>query len=369
MGKDRLIDTFIELVKIDSESKHETEIQKVLFRKFESLGLKVYEDDSQKETGLGAGNIFCRLSGSGDAPAIFLSSHSDTVKPGLGVKPQIRDGNIYSDGTTILGADDKAGIAVMLELAAHLTETMEPHRTIEFIISTGEEIGLMGAKALDKRLLQAKYGYVLDSQGPVGGIIISSPTMYGLEFTVEGKAAHAGIEPEKGISAIEIAAKAISNMKLGRIDEDTTANIGIFKAGKATNIVAEEATIKAEARSLCHEACENQVRHMVEVFVKAAEEAGGIVKHEEKLGCKCYRHTEQSISVNMASNAIKKAGRIPNLMKSGGGSDANIFNASGLETVTLAVGYEKIHTRDEYIPIKELCKLFEVVYNLATDTK
>lgn len=366
MQNDRMVDTFIKLVKVDSESRDEGKVHELLAGEFRRLGLEVYEDDTMGETKLGANNLYCRLTGTLLEPAIFLACHSDTVVPGKGVNPQIRDGNIYSDGTTILGADDKAGIAVMLELAERLIESGEPHRTIEFIISPGEEIGLVGASAIDDTWMQAPYGFALDSDGPVGSIVVASPSLYSMEFSIKGKAVHAGLEPENGISAIEIAAKAIANMKLGRIDADTTANIGIINGGTATNIVTPEVKVVAEARSISHDACEEQVQHMIDKFESAAAQAGGSVECTKDLKCKGFRIDEDSVTVKMASAAIVKAGRTPKTLSSGGGSDANTFNARGRETVNISIGYEKIHTLEEYIPIIEMEKTIEVAHYLAT---
>lgn len=368
MQNDRMIDTFIKLVKVDSESKNEGKIHELLTGEFKRLGLEVYEDNTMEQTGLGANNLYGRLIGTLPGPAIFFACHSDTVTPGVGINPQIKDGNIYSDGTTILGADDKAGIAAILELAERLIESGEPHRTLEFIISPGEEIGLVGASAIDDTWMQAPYGFALDCDGPVGSIIVASPSLYSMEFIVKGKAAHAGLEPENGVSAIEIAAKAIAGMKLGRIDADTTANVGVINGGTATNIVTPEVKVVAEARSISHEACEEQVQHMIDKFESAAAQAGGSVHCEKDLKCKGFRIEEDSLTVKMASNAIKRAGRTPKTAASGGGSDANTFNARGRETVNLAIGYEKVHTLEEYIPIIEMEKALEMIYYLATDT-
>ena len=266
MSTERVVNTFIELVKIDSESKHEGKFQEFLKQKFDALGLEVMEDNTKEKTGLGANNLIARLPGNAEADAMFFSCHVDTVAPGRNIQPVIRDGIIYSEGVTILAADDKAGIAVMIELIEQIKEKSLPHGMIEFVLSPGEEIGLVGAAALDPQLIKSEFGFVLDSGGPVGGITVASPSLYGIEVIIKGETAHAGLEPEKGVSAIEIAAKAIANMKLGRIDKDTTANIGTIHGGVASNIVADEVQISAEARSIDHEICEEQVNHMIDLF-------------------------------------------------------------------------------------------------------
>ncbi|CCO12002.2 M20/M25/M40 family metallo-hydrolase [Carnobacterium maltaromaticum] len=367
MAVERVVATFIELVKIDSESKNEGKFQAYLKTKFEKLGLDVYEDDTIAQTGLGANNLVCRLAGNTAADALFFSCHVDTVTPGVGIKPIIKEGAVYSDGTTILAADDKAGIAIMIELIEQLKENNEPHGTVEFVLSPGEEIGLVGASAFDVGVLEADYGFVLDNGGPVGSITVGSPTLYGIEVTIKGITAHAGLEPEKGVSAIEIAAKAIAKMKLGRLDADTTANIGTINGGTASNIVADEVKVFAEARSISHEACEAQVKHMTDLFIETAKELGGTATVVTDIKSVGYRFTKESKTVKLAAEAITKINRTPNYDISGGGSDANVFNAKGKETANLSIGYEKIHTVHEMIPIIELKKAVELAYQLVKD--
>lgn len=260
INKERLVNEFLELVQIDSETKNEAAISKVLTSKFEALGVHVYEDDSAAKTGHGAGNLICTLEATKDGiDPIYFTSHMDTVVPGVGVKPRIENGYVVTDGTTILGADDKAGLAAMLEMIKVLKEQNYRHGMIQFIITAGEESGLVGAKAMDSSLVKAKFGYALDSDGTVGNIIVAAPTQAKIKAEIFGKTAHAGVAPEKGVSAITIAAKAIAKMPLGRIDKETTANIGRFEGGQATNIVCDYASILAEARSLVPEKMEAQV--------------------------------------------------------------------------------------------------------------
>lgn len=271
----RVVDTFIELVKIDSESKNEGKFQAFLKRKFEALGLEVYEDNAKEITGYGANNLLCRLPGNKNVDPIFFCCHMDTVPPGVGIQPEIKDGIIYSDGSTILAADDKAGIAILIELIEVLQENNIPHGTLEFVFTVGEETGLVGAEAFDMELLQADYGFVLDTGGPVGAITVGSPTLYMMDVIVEGVTAHAGIEPEKGVSAIEIISKAIANMKLGRIDDETTANIGTVHGGTASNIVMDKVELVAEARSISADSAIKQVQHMQKLFEDTAFAMGG----------------------------------------------------------------------------------------------
>ncbi|MBC2263796.1 M20/M25/M40 family metallo-hydrolase [Listeria booriae] len=365
INRERLVETFMELVQIDSETKHEGHFQAYLIARFRALGLEVLEDDSMVKTGFGANNLLCRLPATTNADAIFFSCHMDTVTPGVGIKPQIKDGVIYSDGTTILAADDKAGIAIMIETIQQVKEQNTPHGTLEFVISVGEESGLIGIKAFDMSLMQADYGFVLDTGGPVGSITVGSPTHAGLEINIHGAAAHAGIEPEKGISALEIAAKAISQMKLGRIDFETTANIGIIEGGTATNIVMENVRMRAEVRSISSESYEAQIKHMKELFEKTTAEMGGAITIKVDKMYDGFRFNDETHVVQVATKALAAIGLTANHEVSGGGSDASIFNEQGKETTNLSIGYEKIHTVHEYIPIHELEKGAELAYEIV----
>lgn len=355
----------MEVVQIDSETKNEANIQAYLKKEFAALGLQVNEDNTMGETGFGANNLICTLTGDPESEPFFFSCHMDTVTPGENIKPVIKEGAIYSDGTTILGADDKAGIAIMFEVIQILKELDTPHGTIEFIISVGEESGLVGANAFDVKQLSAGFGFVLDTGGPVGSITVGSPTQYRIEAIVNGVTAHAGVAPEKGVSAAQIAANAIHHMKLGRIDSETTANIGFISGGTATNIVMDRLEIIAEARSINAEACENQVQHMVDTFEKAAKELGGTATVITEKKYSGYRFDSTTPIVQLAAKAIQELGLEPNYQISGGGSDANVFNGKGKPTTNLAIGYEKIHTVNEFLPISEFLKAAEMAYQIV----
>ncbi|MGG3841512.1 M20/M25/M40 family metallo-hydrolase [Anoxybacillus kestanbolensis] len=362
VNEQRLVEEFLELVQIDSETKYEREIADVLKGKFEALGLHVIEDDTTAQTGHGAGNLICTLPATKEGvDPIYFTSHMDTVVPGKGVKPSIQDGYIVTDGTTILGADDKAGLAAMFEAIRMLKEKQIPHGLIQFIITVGEESGLVGAKALDPSLIQAKFGYALDSDGKVGQIIVAAPTQAKLKVTVHGKTAHAGVAPERGVSAITIAAKAIAQMPLGRIDEETTANIGRFEGGTQTNIVCDRVDILAEARSLVPEKMEAQVAKMKEAFERVAEEMGGRADVHVEVMYPGFKFGDGDYVVEIAKRAAEKIGRPYELLRSGGGSDANVIAGFGIPTVNLAIGYEEIHTTNERMPIEELVKATEMV--------
>ncbi len=348
-------------MQIDSPSTHERKVCDALIKIFTDLGLEAYEDDTAAKTGHGSGNLFITWKGNkaGVDPILF-TCHMDTVTPGFGVKPEVRDGHVYSDGTTILGADDKAGIAALIEVIQVISDNSTPHGDIQFVITVGEELGLVGAMALDPTLLKAKFGYALDSDRLVGGAAIGAPFQVKIFADIKGKTAHAGVAPEKGISAIEIAAKAISNMPLGRIDAETTANIGKIEGGSQTNIVCETVRIEAEARSLVQEKLDKQVIEMKRALETAALEMGGNVDVDIQVMYAGFKFTEDDRIVQVVKKAAEKVGRECLTFHTGGGSDANVFNGHGVPTIVLSVGYEEIHTKRERMPIIELNKLAEM---------
>ncbi|QYR19980.1 M20/M25/M40 family metallo-hydrolase [Paenibacillus sp. sptzw28] len=365
----RLVDEFMELVRVDSETKNEREICDVLKAKFSSLGLTVEEDDAASKTGHGAGNLIARLEGNGaeGAEAIFFTSHMDTVTPGNGIKPQLdADGYIRSDGTTILGSDDKAGLAAMLEAIRVIKENNIEHGPIQFVITVGEESGLVGASVLDKSKLDAKFGYALDSNGVIGDIAIAAPTQAKITIKIFGKSAHAGVNPEDGISAIQVAGKAIARMQLGRIDHETTANIGKFEGGGATNIVCDYVKLDAEARSIVQDKLDKQIDAMREAVRSVAAEYGAKAEFQSDVIYPAYAYEDGDPVVELAKSAIVQIGRTPRTFHSGGGSDANIFNGLGVPTVNLAVGYEHIHTTKEQIKAADLVKITELVVEIIS---
>jgi len=365
----RLVEEFFELVQIDSETKYEQEIAPILVDKLSALGFTVVQDDAHTRNGHGAGNIIATLKGTLDVEPIYFNSHMDTVVPGKGIKPSLReDGYIVSDGTTILGADDKAGLAALLEMVKRLKEQNIAHGDIEFILTAGEESGLVGAKELDPSIIKAKYGFAVDSDGKVGGIVTAAPFQAKIFAKIIGKTAHAGVAPEKGISAITVASKCIAQMKLGRLDEETTANIGRFEGGQATNIVCDEVTILAEARSIDKTKLDAQTKHMQETFEQVAASLGARAEVEVKLMYPGFRVTESDKVVQVAMAAARQIDRTPTLGISGGGSDANVIAGFGIPTVNLSVGYEDIHTTNEKISVEELEKLADLLVEIVKES-
>lgn len=365
MNKERLIDQFMEMVQVDSETGHEREIADYLLKIFNEMDVEVYEDDTQKETGYGAGNIFVRLKGDDEkAEPVYFTVHMDTVVPGLGIKPSIEGDYIVSDGSTILGSDDKAGIAAIIEAVRSLSESGVSHGDVEFVITVGEESGLVGAKAFDTSVLKSRYGYAVDSTGKVGTVVTSAPTQSKIEAHIHGRTAHAGVAPEEGVSAITIASKAISKMKLGRIDSETTANIGKFEGGGPTNVVTDYVNILAEARSQDDEKMIAQTKHMIDAFESAAEELGGRAEVNSEVMYSALEAKEDSEVVSTVTKAIENIGREVSLISLGGGSDGNIFAGKGIDTAILGLGYENIHTTAERMPVEELAKITELIIEI-----
>ncbi|HHX96433.1 MAG TPA: M20/M25/M40 family metallo-hydrolase [Clostridia bacterium] len=354
----RLVQEFIEMVQIDSLSRQEGKFAAYLENKLRTMGLEVIIDQKAgKKAGSDAGNIIARLPGEKrGAPVIFISAHMDTVPLGVCIKPCIENGVIYSDGETILGGDDKAGIAIILETLRHLQEEKIAHGDLEIVFTIGEEIGLLGARYLDLNLLRAAFGFVLDSDGAPGTIINQAPVQETLNVIIHGKAAHAGMEPEKGICAIRTAAEAISQMNLQRIDEETTANIGIIKGGEVTNIICDRVELAGEARSLSEKKLIKQVKEMVSCLERACQKTGAVLTIETEREYSAFKLAKSESVVKAAIGAAKALGLQPKLVASGGASDANYFNARGLPTVNLGIGMCNAHTCKESIKIKDLVK-------------
>ncbi|MCK1977156.1 M20/M25/M40 family metallo-hydrolase [Jeotgalicoccus huakuii] len=365
MNKERLTEQFLEIVQIDSESGQERQVADYLINLLNELGLEGFEDDSQKTTGYGAGNLIYTLKGDSNIPPVAFMVHMDTVTPGNGVKPHIEDGYVYSDGTTILGSDDKAGVSSIIEAVRVLKEEGIPHGDVEVIITVGEETGLVGAKALDIQNIKSKFGYAVDGTGEVGTVVNRAPSQTKVRTQIFGKKAHAGIEPEKGISAINIAAKAIAKMNLGRIDEETTSNIGTITGGQATNIVSDHCEILAEVRSLSDEKLQSETDKIKTAFEETAKELGGSAEVDVELMYPSLYAKEDDVVITTASEAIKNIGRTPNVISLGGGSDGNIFHGNGVTTAILGVGYEYIHTTSERMPLEELYKMTDLIVEIV----
>lgn len=355
INEKRLVEQFVELVSIESPSRKEGKVMHYLRGVLEGLGIEVFEDDASKCTNGDGNNLLGKVKG-GDslAPAILLNSHMDTVRPGENIEPVIEDGIIRSAGNTILGADDKSGIAIILEVIKVLRERNITHSNIEILFTVSEEIGLLGAKHFDTKSLESSFGYSLDSSRP-GALVFAAPAANHIKVTFHGREAHAGLAPEEGLSAIEVAARAITNMPLGRIDDETTANIGLIKGGSATNIVAGVAIIEGEARSHNPDKLKKQTDAMVHACEKAVKDANGASLDVEISADFPSMHLNKTgRAVTLAKNSAEKLGAALSMVVAGGGSDANVFNDKGLEIAILGTGMSKVHTNEEEIKIEDM---------------
>jgi tripeptide aminopeptidase len=350
---ERMIKQFMEMVQIDSESSYEANFINYLEKEFQKLGAETTQDSY--------GNLIAKLPAKGceGKDPILLSCHADTVKPGVGIEPVLENGVIRSKGETILGADDKAGIAEMLE-ALRIADVRPP---VEVAISREEEIGLFGVKNLDYSLLTAKKGFLLDND-TLDTIIIGGPSYYTLDVTVKGKSAHAGMEPEKGINAITAAAKAITALQIGRIDHETTANVGIIEGGIVRNGVPDKVVFKAECRSLKHDKAEKLANEMIEIISREVESAGAKVEIDEKNLCKAVDIPESSFTVSLSKQALKKVGIDAKATFMTGFTDASIYNNMGIEMAVVGIGARNEHALDEHIFVEDMEKALIMVVEI-----
>lgn len=366
MESSRLIDLFLELCTIPSPPGQERDVADRVTRELDAIGLEWDEDGCGPSIGSTAGNVLCRLPGrrEGGIP-IFLCAHFDTVPLDGELRPVVEDGVVRNAGGTILGADDKSALAVMVEAARRIVEEGRPHAGVELLFTPMEEIGLVGAGAFDLGRLEAGVGYVYDQAAPIGEVVTGSPTAHELELTFVGRAAHAGMYPEEGRSSIVAAARAIADMPLGRLDELTTANVGLVRGGTARNIVPERCTIEAEARSHDETRVTEVVQQMLDAAAFAASTSDCSLETRVEQKYRGYRFRTDDAAVRLAVDALGRAGFEARLTLSGGAADANVFNAAGLACVNLANGMTDIHTPDERIAVDDLERMVDVTLALV----
>jgi tripeptide aminopeptidase len=357
VNQQRVVDTFLTLARFNTPSKAEKPASEWAAAYLREIGFTVEWDDAGEKVGGNVGNLIAFKEGTVEgATPIFFSAHFDTVEPTPGLEIAVEGDIIRATSDTILGADDKCGVAPILEAMRVLHETGEPHGDIQLLLMICEENGLVGAKMLDPSRIKAKYGYVLDSGPPVGAVVYTAPSQNSLCVRVEGKPSHAGAAPEKGVSAILAAAKAIAAMKLGRIDEETTANVGTIQGGTARNIVPAEVTMICEVRSRSQAKLEAQTAHMKETFERECAAVGAVAHVEVIEEYRAYNLTESDPVLKIALDAARAAGMETSLRPSGGGSDGNIFNGYGFPTTVLGCGMQQIHTHEEFCTISDLVK-------------
>ena len=359
VDRERLVATFLELVAVDSPTGHEEEIGTVLEARYRELGCTTTRDD--------IGNIVAVHPGTRPG-TILVSTHMDTAGTDRGIVPIIGDdGVIRTDGSTILGADDKSGLAGCLELLRLLRANPDwSFPTIEFVSTVGEERGLVGSRHLDVGRLSASHGFVLDTAGVMGSVTYWSPTSVYLTITFHGRKAHAGVEPEKGISAVRVAARAIASMPLGRIDEETVANIGTVAGGEARNIIPDTVVLEGMARSHDQAKLDRQLDAMRSACAEAADESGATVEFVAEEIYQTYRIAEDALPYREAAAAIRSLGLEVSPRKSGGGTDGNYFNAKGIPCVALPTGMVDEHATSEHIAIDDMVLACQTLVAIVT---
>jgi len=350
INRDRLIKTFMELAEISSPSNEEEKIIEYVTAKLSALGIKTKKYKTEKSY-----NLLAHKNGNLKKTSILFSSHLDTVLPCENVKPLLKGNRITSDGKTILGSDDKSAVAMFLEAMEYLYENKIDHGPIELLFSSAEEIGLYGIKQFDLSLLKSKFAFVYDSDGPVGKIITMAPFHSTMIIKIKGKAAHAGIEPEKGISAVNVIAEIVTNIVTGRFDDGSTTNIGTISGGIATNIVAEEAECKLEVRAFNKKRLGEIESEIKETAKNIAKARGTKIKIIRELQYPGFSIDENDEIIRLTKNAMERIKIKPKLESTGGGSDTNIINRGRhLKAVNLSCGMMNIHSVKEYISVNDL---------------
>jgi len=361
INKNRLVKTFLELARLPGLSGKEGLVAAEIVRRLTRLGIK-YRFDKPAGPENRVGNLIAYLKGNVPAPALLINAHLDTVGPVDHYGYRRRKNFLEAKGQSILAADDRSGVAAILEALSHLAESGMRHGPLEIVFTVAEEIGLLGAKSLNCQILSARHGIVLDSDSPLEPVT-AAPEAYRLKFKIHGKAAHAGIAPEKGINAIQIASRAISKLRLGRIDLETTANIGLLSGGSATNIIPELAEARGEARSHNLQKLQAQIEHMRQAFRRAVKEAkprgrgfAGRPRLEEEIifDYPRMRLDSRSLVVRLMKESAQSLGHELSPKVGGGGSDANIFNAHGIESLVIGTGMDQVHTTSERLNLDQL---------------
>lgn len=366
INSDRILNEFLKMAIIESPTRDERKMADTLKVELEQLGFSVTEDDAGKAIGGNTGNLFAVRKGGIPGDPLLLCAHMDTVKPVTGKYALVEGDTIRSGGDTVLGADDLAGVVEILEAVRSVDEDAKPCRDLEILFTVSEEFFLKGAENFDASKCRAKEAYILDVDGDIGTAVLAAPTGIRFIANVKGKSAHAAIAPEEGINAIAIAAKAISDMRLGRIDRETTASIGIIKGGEQGNIVPDSCFVEGETRSLSSKKATTQCRHMQECFENAAVELGGSVSFEITKVYDAYGVSEDSAVVRRFKNACKTVGIEPKLTSSTGGSDNSVLSQKGLQGIVVACGMHEIHSVNEYTKLSELTAMAKVVEQMIT---
>jgi tripeptide aminopeptidase len=364
-SRERLSELFVALASIPSPSWHERPVAEAISGLLKEMGLAAVEDDTAQAIGGDSGNLICIVGGSESIPRLALGAHMDTVTPAAAIEPVLEGEGVFRNANQgILGADDKGAIAALLHATELLLNSGASFSPFELFFTVCEENGLVGAKHLRQGAIKSPMAVVLDSSGPVGGIVTRAPSQKIIRARYKGTAAHAGLEPELGRSAVQAAAKAVSAMELGRLDAETTANIGTINGGVATNIVPDACELAGECRGHDEGRLADVAAAMVDALHRSAVEVGVDVDVDLIDEFRTFKLEESAAVVRLAKRAIVAAGLTPELQSAGGGSDANVLNALGIPTVNLAAGMMRVHSADEYVSLDELERLCEVVLQL-----
>lgn len=356
LSRERLQERFIQLAKIYSPSKGEKEICDFIMAYLGARGIQANIDCAGEKYGGNGGNITAVIPGNAAGEPLCFSAHLDQIEPCKGVEPIVDGDIIRTDGTTTLGGDDKGGVAAILEAVEDILETGEPHREIHLLFTVTEEASMLGAKHMDTDRIPCKQIVIADAAGPTGVIAYKAPAMEAITCTVHGTKAHAGLEPEKGVNAIVAASKAIANMHIGRIDEETTSNIGRIEGGDATNIVTDKVTFTAEVRSHNMEKLASEVAHMEHCLKEAADNMHASYEFAHELAYPAFALPVEHPLIQQTEKAMNEEGIEAQKLVIGGGSDANILAAAGCESVIVSVGMQDVHTVNETLNMNELWK-------------
>jgi len=363
------LELFLDLAAMRTPPGEERPVADRVTAELRGLGLAVDEDGAGEAVGGDTGNLYARIEATAEGTPLFLCSHMDTVPPTGPIEPVVEDGVVRNAAGTILGADNKSAVVAMVETARRVVESRIPHAGIELLFTPKEEVGLRGAQAFDCSRLAARVGYVYDQAGPIGEVILGAPHSMIMEITFVGQSAHAGMAPEEGRSAIAAAGRAIADMRLGRLDEETSANVGVIQGGVARNIVPDRCVLNCEARSHDEAKLSDVVQEMLDACSFAASLAGCEVEAEVNRGFHGYRFGKGDEPVRLAEAALRRTGHEPTYALSGGGADANVFNMRGLACLNLANGMAEIHTPQEHIAVADLDAMVDVTLALLAEAR
>lgn len=367
MFNKRIVNEFCKLVSIDSTAFNERKMADYLKAELSKIGVEIYEDNGGDYYKGNAGNIYGCLKGNIEGEPLLFSAHLDTVEPGINKKAVVHnDGKITSDGSTVLGADDMSGVAAILEALRVINENNISHRDIELLFTIAEENYIKGSKVFDFNNVKSKTAYVLDLSGAIGTAALQAPTLISFSVKVKGKASHAGFSPEKGINAIAAAAYAISNLSQGKIDSESTFNIGTINGGTGTNIISDLCVVKGELRSLNHNKALSMLENIKSVFDESCKKIGAEFELDYSIDLKAYKTDENSITVKNFEAVCNLLNIETNYVSTFGGSDNNNFAQKGIEGIVVGCGYNNAHSCHEYIYISDLEKLTDIVLKLMT---